>query len=459
MAKLPTVAIIGRPNTGKSTLFNRLIGKRRSIESDIAGTTRDLISHRVDLENMSYLLVDTGGIGASADKDFEQDVAEQSLLALEFADVIVFTVNAMEEITADDRKIIENIRKKRRRHEPVIVALTKADTVERRDALILDFHEMDIGEDILTLSAPHRIGIEELNAAIVKHLKLLNFEKAAPVTGDQPPRIAIIGRPNVGKSSIVNALMSDSQREKSPLLVSPVAGTTRDSIDTEVTYHDKQYIIVDTAGLRKQASRRDDDIERFSTMRTLTAVEQADIVILVLSAAEAPTQQDKRIASMAIESGKGLMILLNKIDTLRGEKRTDGIGFVTDTLHFVTKFARVIPCSAKTREGLVKLFDMVEAVQMSRVRRIPTNKLNRWFEETVHGKPLGQIARTKYLTQADEIPPTFVLFVKNPRAVQVSQLRYLENQLRKTFGFDGTPIRFKVKPTEKEGFEKKRKIK
>lgn len=450
MPKLPTVAIIGRPNTGKSTLFNRMIGKRRSIESDIAGTTRDLISHRVDLEDMSYLLVDTGGIGASADKDFEQDVAEQSLLALEFADVIIFTVNAMEEITTDDQKVIDIIRKKRRRHVPVIVALTKSDTPGRRDALILDFHEADIGDDILTISAPHRIGIDELNDTIVKHLKLLNFEKSPPDTGDQPPRIAIIGRPNVGKSSIVNALMSDGQREKSPVLVSPVAGTTRDSIDTEVTYHDKKYIIVDTAGLRKQASRRDDEIERFSTMRTLTAVEQADIVILVLSAAEAPTQQDKRIAAMAVESGKGLMILLNKIDTLRGEKRTDGIGFITDTLHFVTKFARVIPCSAKTREGLVKLFDMVEAVQMSRVRRIPTNQLNRWFEETVHGKPLGGIAKTKYITQADEIPPTFVLFTKNTRTVQASQLRYLENQLRKTFGFDGTPIRFIVKPTEKK---------
>lgn len=458
MPKLPTVAIIGRPNTGKSTLFNRLIGKRRSIESDIAGTTRDLISHRVDLEEMSYLLVDTGGIGSTADKDFEEDVAEQSLLALEFADVIVFTVNAKEEITGDDRKVMDIIRKKRRRHVPVIVALTKADTPERRDALILDFHETDIGEDILTVSAPHRIGIDHLNDLIVKHLKLLNFEKAPEETGDEPPRIAIIGRPNVGKSSIVNALMSDGQREKSPVLVSPVAGTTRDSIDTEVMYHDKRYILIDTAGLKKQA-RRDDEIERFSAMRTLTAVEQADIVILVLSAAEPPTQQDKRIAALAVESGKGLLVLLNKIDTLKGEKRTDGIGFVTDTLHFVTKFARVIPCSAVTREGLVKLFDMVESVQLSRIRRIPTNQLNRWFEESVHGKPLGEIAKTKYITQADEIPPTFVLFVKNPRNVQASQLRYLENQLRKTFGFDGTPIRFLMKPTEKDGLEKKRKIK
>jgi GTP-binding protein len=384
----------------------------------------------------------------------------QSQLALDFADVIVFTVNAKEEITADDRKIIDMIRKKRRRHVPVIVALTKADTPGKEDALMLDYQELNIGDDMIALSAPHRIGTDELEELIVKHLKALHF---GPVEKEDEsvhvPRIAIIGRPNVGKSSIVNALMTDGQREKSPLLVSDIAGTTRDSTDTEVMYHGQRYVIVDTAGLKKNA-RRADDIERYSAMRTLTAVEGADIVILVLSAGEPPTQQDKRIASLAIESGKGLMILLNKIDLLKGQKRKDGIEFITDVLHFASKFVKVIPCSAITREGLVKLFDYVEAVQQSRVRRIPTGQLNRWFESTVHGQPLGEISKTKYLTQADEIPPTFVLFVRNPKAVQASQLRYLENQLRKTFGFDGTPIRFITKPTEKDDrSEPRRKLK
>ncbi len=448
MAKLPTVALVGRPNTGKTTLFNRLINERKSIEHDVAGTTRDLVSKRVDLDDMSFLLVDTGGIGSTDDKDFEKDVAGQSEMAVEFADVIVFTVNSREEITNDDRKVVDIIRKKRKRHVPVIVAITKADDPKKLDDVILNYQEMNIGDEMIAISAPHRHGIEELEESIVKQLKALNFG-AVPKEDDEnrPPKIAIIGKPNVGKSSIVNALMTDSQRETAPLLVSPIAGTTRDSVDTEVTYHGKPYILVDTAGLKKNAKNLD-QIERFAAMRTLTAVEESDVVILVLSASEQPSQQDKRIASLAEESGKGLIILLNKIDTMKGEKREQAVEFVTDSLRFVSKFAKIIPCSAKTREGLVKLFDLVEAVQASRVRRISTRDLRRWFEDVVHGQPLGQIAKAKHITQAKDIPPTFVLFVKNPRLVSVSQLRFLENRLRETFGFDGTPIRWITKNSE-----------
>lgn len=456
MAKLPTVAIIGRPNTGKSTLFNRLINERKSIEHDVAGTTRDLVSKRIDTEGVSYLLVDTGGIGSTDDKDFEKDVAGQSELAVEFADLIVFTVNSREEITNDDRKVADIIRKKRKRHVPVIVAITKADDPKKLDSVILDYQELNIGDEILAVSAPHRHGIVALEEEIEQQLKKLNFGTAErDADDDQPPKIAIIGKPNVGKSSIVNALMTEAQRETTPLLVSPIAGTTRDSVDTEVTYHGKRYILVDTAGLKKKA-RSLDDIERFAAMRTVTAVEEADVVILVLSASEAPSQQDKRIASMAEESGKGLIILLNKIDTMKGEKRTQATEFVTESLRFVTKFARIIPCSAVTREGLVKLFDLVEAVQQSRTRRISTRELHRWFEDVVHGQPLGEVAKAKHITQAKDIPPTFVLFVKNPKRVSISQIRYLENRLRETFGFDGTPIRWITKGGEEE--EKKRKL-
>ncbi len=457
MAKLPTVAIIGRPNTGKSTLFNRLINERKSIEHDVAGTTRDLVSKRVDLGDMSFILVDTGGIGSTEDKDFEKDVAGQSELAIEFADVIIFTVNSREEITNDDRKVVDIIRKKRKRHVPVIVAITKTDDPHKLDEVILNYSEMNIGDEIIAVSAPHRHGIVELESVIIKQLKKLNFgpvEKEDPA--NRPPKIAIIGKPNVGKSSIVNALMTDVQRETAPLLVSPIAGTTRDSVDTEVTYHGKQYILIDTAGLKKK-SRSVDDIERFAAMRTITAVEEADVVILVLSAAEQPSQQDKRIASLAEESGKGLIILLNKIDTMKGEKREQAVEFVEESLQFVTKFAKIIPCSAVTREGLVKLFDLVAGVQESRTRRISTRDLRRWFEDVVHGQPLGEVAKTKHITQAKDVPPTFVLFVKNPKRVAVSQLRYLENRLRETFGFDGTPIRWITKGGE-EG-EPERKLK
>lgn len=448
MPKLPTVAIIGRPNTGKSTLFNRLINERRSIEHDVAGTTRDIVSKRIDTSEVSYLLVDTGGIGSTDDKDFEKDVAGQSELAIEFADVIIFTVNSREEITNDDRKVIDIIRKKRKHHVPIIVGITKADDPKKLEETILNYQEMNIGEAIIAISAPHMHGIKELESVILTELKKLHFSRVEKETdADRPPRIAIIGKPNVGKSSIVNALMTDSQRESAPLLVSPIAGTTRDAVDTEVTYHGKRYTLIDTAGLKRK-SRSTDQIERYAAMRTVTSVEEADIVILVLNASEKPTQQDKRIASMAEESGKGLIILLNKIDTMKGEKRTLATEFVTESLRFVTKFAKIIPCSAVTREGLTKLFDLVELVQQSRTRRISTRELHRWFEDVVHGQPLGEVAKAKHLTQAKDVPPTFVLFVKNPKRVSVSQIRYLDNRIRESFGFDGTPIRWITKGGE-----------
>lgn len=486
MSKLPTVAIIGRPNTGKSTLFNRLIGERKAIESSVAGTTRDHISKRITLAGMPVLLIDTGGIGASRDKDFEKDVAEQSLMALEFADLILFTVNGQEDVTADDERVIEYLRKKRRRHVPVIVVITKVDDPTTKESVLANFQEINIGDGVIAISAPHRMGLEALSNAVAKELKKMHFveevtardasrdqseglENSDEDTNDEndahlseltaqssPARIAIIGKPNVGKSSIVNALMTEDQRQNSPLLVSPIAGTTRDAVDTQVTYHGTPYILVDTAGLKKH-SRNLDEIERYAMMRTITSVESADIVILVLDASEPIAQQDKRIASLAVESGKGLIILLNKIDTMKGEKRKQVIEYTEFTLHFCSKFAKIIPCSAITRDGLLKIFDQVEAVQLSRTRRISTRELHRWFEQNVHGRPLGEIAKAKHLTQTKDIPPTFVLFVKRAKSVNPTQLRYLENSLRKTFGFDGTPIRWVLKGEEEE--EKKRKIK
>lgn len=469
MPKLPTVAIIGRPNTGKSTLFNRIIGERKAIESPIPGTTRDHISKRINLKDVSFLLIDTGGIGNTRDKDFEEDVTEQSLIALENADLILFTVNTKEEITADDRKVVDMIRKKGKRHVPVIVLLTKADSPDKRDGVMADYHEVNVGTKILPVSASHNMGMDELMTLITAELKALHFGKVkdtrsgrAPAKvdvdvnaydeeeeheavegsdfGKSIPRVAIIGRPNVGKSSIVNALMSPDQREKSPLLVSEIAGTTRDAVDAEIRYQDKPYVLVDTAGLKKHAQNLD-EIERYAMMRTITSIESCDVVILVVDAEAHISQQDKKIASIAVESGKGLIILANKIDKMKGQARVQRLEEIGILLNFC-RFARIIPCSAVTREGLVKLFDVVESVQMSRTRRLSTRELRRWFEQVVHGKPLGEIARTKHITQAKEIPPTFVLFLKTPKKVSVTQLRYLENRMRETFGFGGTPIRW-----------------
>ncbi|MFA5800443.1 MAG: GTPase, partial [Candidatus Peribacteraceae bacterium] len=266
MPRIPVVAIIGRPNTGKSTLFNRLIGQRKAIVSTIPGTTRDHVSHRIDADDVSYLLLDTGGIGATRDKDFERDVAGQSLLALTQADLILFTVNAKEPVTLDDRRVLDLLRKKRKRHVPVITVLTKADNPATVDEVLADFQEMNIGEEFLAVSAVHRLGIEELERVIDRELKRLGFASEAQsskLKAQSSPRIAIVGRPNVGKSSIINALMSAAQRTKSPLLVSTIAGTTRDAVDTEIRYHDRTFILVDTAGLKKR-SQTTEELERFS---------------------------------------------------------------------------------------------------------------------------------------------------------------------------------------------------
>ncbi|MSR67493.1 ribosome biogenesis GTPase Der [Candidatus Peribacteria bacterium] len=458
MSRLPTVAIIGRPNTGKSTLFNRLVGSRRAIESEVAGTTRDLISHRIDEAEVPYILLDTGGIGSTEDKDFEADVKGQSILALEHADLIVFTVNSREAITGDDQKVVDMLRKRRKKNVPVLVVLTKVDDPGKSASVIADFQEMNVGEDLVTVSAPHYLGILELNSAIAKQLKKLGFLAVTVAVDPETKaaaRIAIIGRPNVGKSSIVNAMMSDGQRETLPLLVSPVAGTTRDSTDTEVKFSGRSYILVDTAGLKKRVYKLE-DVERFSTMRTIQAIEQSDVVVLVLDALVEVSQQDKRIASMAIESGKGLIILANKIDGIKGEARKQSLHEISLHLSFC-KFAPILPCSAVSREGLLKLFDMVDSVQRSRVRHITTRELRRWFEQIVHGQPLGEVGKCKHITQADDLPPTFVLFVKDAKRVRVSQLRYLENRLRETFGFDGVPIRWVTKSTPKK--ESKMKVK
>ncbi len=450
MARLPLVAIIGRPNTGKSTLFNRLIGRRKAIVSALPGTTRDHVSERIEGEEVDYMLIDTGGMGATDDTDFESDVFAQSLLALEHADVILFTLNGREELTSDDHRIIDLLQKKRQRHVPVIVVLTKVDTPTGRDETLSNFADLPIGEATLAVSATHYLGIEELKQLIVTELKKLHFRKESQAAGAAPtvPRIAIIGRPNVGKSSIINAFMSEAQRRASPLLVSEIPGTTRDTTDTRVRYEGKEYLLIDTAGLKKHA-RTVGEIEQYAMLRTVQAMERADVTVLVLDAKDPISQQDKRIASMAVEKGKGLILLLNKSDLLTAEQKKAKRDEVLAHLQFC-RFAQVLLGSAKTKQNLLKLFDLAEMVFRSRSRHISTRELRDWFERVIYGQPLGEITKSKHITQADEIPPTFVVFVKNPKKVSASQLKYLENRLRETFGFEGTPVRWIAKSSVRE---------
>ncbi len=447
MSRVPIVAIIGRPNTGKSTLFNRLIGRRKALVSSVAGTTRDHVMQRVQGRKMDYLLLDTGGIGGgSTDKNFEDDVSAQSLVALEAADVILFTVNSREELTSSDFAIVDMLRTRKRAHVSILLVATKCDNIDEAEAKIPEYWSLGIADEVIAISSVHRIGTDELEEKIIEHLKRLHFE--APVPDNlqpalTPPRVAIIGKPNVGKSSILNALMSDPQRERSARLVSDIPGTTRDSTDVIIRFEDREYIFVDTAGLRHKA-KVEEDLETLSAIKALQAVEDSDIVVLVLDATAVISRQDKRIAKLAIEEGKGIVIVLNKSDLLTHAERKEKEEETLAAFPYC-RFAPLLHVSALTREGLNKLFPHIDTVDRNRKRRISTKELLSWYEGIVLKAPVKELASSKFITQADAIPPTFVLFTKHPERIDVSQLRFLENNMRTTFAFEGTPIRWITK--------------
>ncbi len=462
MPKLPVVAVIGRPNTGKSTLFNSLVRRRVAIVSDVPGTTRDHIASKVEGKGTPYLLLDTGGMGGgTTDKDFEEDVHAQSLLALRHADLILFIVNGKEEITRSDRDIAQLLRRKTKKRIPVLLILNKCDNEDAAEEAGRRFHELGIGDEVLPISALNNLGTLEVRRAIDRRLQAFHPEtptQAATTTVDanaesaleEPavPRIAIVGKPNVGKSSLINALMSDAQREQSPRLVSDIPGTTRDTTDTVILHEKQEYLFVDTAGLKRHAIYRTAKdgrgIEGDTVLRTIQAIEDADIAVVVLNASEPISRQDKNIAGLAIEEGKGIILLLNKIDLLTREQRAEKVAEINREFPFC-RFAPVIGVSATTRENIPKIFGVIRMAHRNRYRRLPTRELQHWIKDQLYGKPLGAVTTTKHVTQADEIPPTFVLFVRNPKQVKISQLRYLDNRLRETFDFSGTPVRWVTK--------------
>lgn len=361
MSQLPTVAIIGRPNTGKSTLFNRLVGERKAIVSDVPGTTRDHVSHRISTKVVDFLLLDTGGMGGGTeDKDFESDVHRQSLLALTNADLILFTINAREELTKSDHTIIDLLRRNRRRSVPVILVPTKCDNPATIEDKLVEYLALGVTDTVIPVSAPHAIGTEELLSAITKELKKLHFKKQPEAKRSDPPKIAVIGKPNVGKSSLINAFMSDPQRSVSPLLVSDVPGTTRDAVNTIIRHEEREYLFIDTAGIRRKA-HVDEGIEHYAVLRSMQALEQCDVALLVLDASAPVSHQDQRLAALAMDTGRGLILLLNKIDTLKGEAREAKIAEVERGLSFC-RFAPLLPCSAQTKEGLLKVFPLIAQV-------------------------------------------------------------------------------------------------
>lgn len=445
MSRLPTVAIIGRPNTGKSTLFNAIVGKRLAIVSDIPGTTRDRVATKVTLPRVDFLLIDTAGMGGgSDDTELEDDVAQQSMLALANADIIVLTFDSRNDLTSSDHRVIDVLRKNRKRHVPVIIALTKVDTPTNEETLIGPYFALGITDDIVSTSGAHRRGTAELIDLVEERLLSLHFSKDIDTPfHDAPPRIAVIGKPNVGKSSIINALMSDPDRISSGRLVTPIAGTTRDTSDTIVRFQKKEYVLIDTAGLRKQ-TQREKEIENYASMRSIRAIYDADVTVLVLDALEPFGRQEKRIASMAIEAGTGLIFVLNKIDLLTSEEKKAKMVEIRSNFLFCL-YAPILPCSALSKEGLLTLFPTIDSVSTNRRRRIPTRDLHRWFDQVSARTPLGAVGTAKHITQAEDVPPTFVLFLSSPKDVKVSQLRTLDNSIRTTFAFEGTPIRWITK--------------
>jgi GTP-binding protein len=465
MAKIPIVAIIGRPNVGKSTLFNRMAGRRTAIVSEIPGTTRDHITLRIDEEDLTYLLMDTGGLGGgSSDEDFEDDVQSQSILALAHADLILFVVNGKEELTASDYTVVDLLRKERRRHVPVFLVVAKCDDAEKHEEAMPRFYELGMADQVFPISAMHNTGIEELREGIIASLKKQHFEdkrgnegpkkvQEGPEKVDEPdfsiPRVAIVGRPNVGKSSLVNALMSDEQRKVSPRLTSPIPGTTRDSTETIIRREGKEIAFVDTAGLRKQ-SRVEEDLEAYAVLRAIQSIADADVTVLVLDCTQQISKQDKHIAGLAIEEGKGLILLGNKADLLDAEGRERVRAHIQSSFPFC-RWAPLLLTSAETRENLPHLFGLITAVSENRRRRIATPLINRLFEEIVAGNQTATGGRLpfKYVTQVDTAPPTFALFLRDPRRLGVSTLRFLENRLREHYSFDGTPVRWLKKGGER----------
>ena len=439
----PVVAIVGRPNVGKSTLFNRIIGRNFAVVDNMPGVTRDRNYADAEWSGKRFLLVDTGGFEPETEDAMYSKMREQTTLAIEEADFIIFLMDGKEGLLPADTEVCQRLRAS---GKPVIYAVNKVDG-ERHEGLLPDFYRLGI-DALYPISAQHGQGFSDLMDA------LGNLMPEAPPESEENeiveiPRIAIIGRPNVGKSSFVNALMGEDR-----MIVSAVAGTTRDSVDSIYTYYGKQYVLVDTAGIRSRG-KVGQGVEKYSVMRAMKSIERADIALVLIDASEGITEQDERIAGLAHEAGKGIILVLNKWDLVpdkeEGYKRF--MANVQQRLKFAD-YASVITISAVTHQRITKVFEEIDKVIQETRRRVSTAEINRVFSQLVarHEPPLYRAKRVKYYyaTQVGIKPPTFVVFVNYPAGVHFSYIRYIENNLRQAFGFHGTPVRIFAKSRREE---------
>ncbi|MDD6331646.1 MAG: ribosome biogenesis GTPase Der [Clostridium sp.] len=432
----PIVAIVGRPNVGKSTLFNVLAGEQISIVKDTPGVTRDRIYADVTWLDHYFTLIDTGGIEPESSDVLLKFMQEQAEIAIETADVILFLVDVRQGLVDADYKVADMLR---RSHKPIVLVVNKVDSFEKFMPDVYEFYNLGLG-DPQPISASSRLGLGDMLDEVIKYFGDNSKDEAE----DERPRIAIIGKPNAGKSSIINRLLGEER-----VIVSDIAGTTRDAIDTEVVRNGNRYVFIDTAGLRRK-SKIKEDLERYSIIRTVSAVERCNVAVLVIDAVEGVTEQDAKIAGIAHERGKGLIIAVNKWDLV--EKNDKTIYRYTEDIRDVLSFApyaELIFISAQTGQRLPKLFDMIDAVIENHSLRIATGVLNEIVSEAVamQQPPSDKGKRLKiyYVTQVSVKPPTFVIFVNDKELMHFSYTRYLENRIRDTFGFRGTPLKFIIR--------------
>ena len=431
----PIVAIVGRPNVGKSTLFNRLAGEKISIVKDTPGVTRDRIYAEAEWLNHRFTMIDTGGIEPKTDDLLLKYMRDQAQMAIELADSVIFIVDSKAGLTDADQEVANMLR---RSQKPVVLAVNKLDNM-RDISPIYEFYNLGLG-DPMPISAEQGLGLGDMLDMVIETFPEQGEEEEA----DEKLKIAVIGKPNTGKSSLINKLLGENR-----MIVSDIAGTTRDAVDTEVTYNGRSYVFIDTAGIRRQ-SKVNEDIERFSVLRSVSAVERCDIAILMIDATTGITEQDAKIAGIAHENGKGVIIAVNKWDAIEKDDKTmNEFGKDIDTVLSYLSYAPKIYISALTGQRLTQIYETIDQVEESILKRVPTGILNDvLYDATSMNQPpsdKGRQLRIYYMTQIGVKPPTFVIFVNNQELMHYSYKRYLENCIRKAFGFEGTPIKFIIR--------------
>ncbi|MDE6026333.1 MAG: ribosome biogenesis GTPase Der [Lachnospiraceae bacterium] len=432
----PVVAIVGRPNVGKSTLFNTLAGDKISIVQDTPGVTRDRIYADVSWLKYNFTIVDTGGIEPDSNDIILKSMREQAEIAISTADVIMFITDVRQGLVDADGKVADMLR---RSGKPVILVVNKVDSFEKFMPDVYEFYNLGIGDPI-PISAASQLGLGDMLDEVVSHFDMHDTSDEE----DERPRVAIIGKPNVGKSSIINKLLGTDR-----VIVSDIAGTTRDAIDTAIKRNGTEYVFIDTAGLRRK-SKIKEEIERYSIIRTVSAVERCNVAVLVIDAEEGITEQDTKIAGIAHERGKGMIIVVNKWDAVEKDDKT--IYKVTNEIRqklSYMPYAELLFVSAKTGQRLNKLFEVIDMVIENHSLRIATGVLNEIMAEAVAlNQPpsdKGKRLRLYYITQVSVKPPTFVIFVNDKELMHFSYTRYIENKIREAFGFKGTPLKFIIR--------------